>query len=313
MSENIILIKGPTASGKTDLAISLLEEFPIEIVSVDSVMVYKGLNIGTAKPSDALLKKYPHHLVNICEPHENYSVGQFYQDVSKAIQLIVKKGKVPLLVGGTMMYFRAIQQGLSNLPTSNASLREQIETEARINGWPYMHGKLKEVDPISAKKIKPTDKQRIERALEVYQISGKPISQHHKEKSKSLNYNYFNISLIPTIRSKLHSIIANRLETMIDEGLVDEVRVLLNSEQVNSTCNSMKSVGYKQICQYLINSCTLEEAKEDAKTSTRRLAKRQLTWLRSESSNIEIDIHSDSIIDKSKSALDTFLNKNIHD
>ena len=138
MSENIILIKGPTASGKTDLAISLLEEFPIEIVSVDSVMVYKGLNIGTAKPSDALLKKYPHHLVNICEPHENYSVGQFYQDVSKAIQLILKKGKVPLLVGGTMMYFRAIQQGLSNLPTSNASTQRTDRNRSK-NQWLAIH------------------------------------------------------------------------------------------------------------------------------------------------------------------------------
>ena len=310
MSENIILIKGPTASGKTDLAMSLLKYFPLEIISVDSVMVYKGLNIGTAKPSEALLKQYPHHLVNICEPHENYSVGQFYHDVSTAIQLILKKGKVPLLVGGTMMYFRALQQGLSNLPTSDSLLREQIEIEAKIKGWQYMHNKLKEVDPTSANKIKPTDKQRIERALEVYQISGIPISQHHKEKSESLNYNYFNISLIPTIRSKLHSAIDNRLEAMIDEGLIDEVKVLLKSEQLDSTCNSMKSIGYKQICEYLKNNCTLDEAKENAKTSTRRLAKRQLTWLRSESSNIEIDIDIDNTIDKSQAALQTFFNKN---
>ena len=310
MSENIILIKGPTASGKTDLAISLLKHFPLEVISVDSVMVYKGLNIGTAKPSEALLKQYPHHLVNICEPHENYSVGQFYNDVSTAIQLILKKGKVPLLVGGTMMYFRALQQGLSNLPTSNSLLREQIEIEAKINGWQYMHNKLKEVDPISANKIKPTDKQRIERALEVYQISGIPISQHHKKKSESLNYNYFNVSLIPTIRSKLHSEIDNRLEKMIDEGLIDEVKVLLKLKQLDSTCNSMKSIGYKQICEYLKNNCTLDEAKENAKTSTRRLAKRQLTWLRSESSNIEIDIDAGNAIDKSQAALQTFFNKN---
>jgi len=310
MSENIILIKGPTASGKTDLAISLLKHFPLEVISVDSVMVYKGLNIGTAKPSETLLKQYPHHLVNICEPHANYSVGQFYNDVSTAIQLIFKKGKVPLLVGGTMMYFRALQQGLSKLPASNSLIREQIEIEAKINGWQYMHNKLKEVDPISANKIKPTDKQRIERALEVYQISGIPISQHHKEKSESSNYNYFNVSLIPTIRSKLHSVIDNRLEAMIDEGLIDEVKVLLKSEQLDSTCNSMKSIGYKQICEYLNNNCTLDEAKENAKTSTRRLAKRQLTWLRSESSNIEIDIDADNAIDKSQAALQTFFNKN---
>jgi len=310
MSENIILIKGPTASGKTDLAISLLKHFPLEVISVDSVMVYKGLNIGTAKPSKTLLKQYPHHLVNICEPHANYSVGQFYNDVSTAIQLIFKKGKVPLLVGGTMMYFRALQQGLSKLPASNSLIREQIEIEAKINGWQYMHNKLKEVDPISTNKIKPTDKQRIERALEVYQISGIPISQHHKEKSESLNYNYFNVSLIPTIRSKLHSVIDNRLEAMIDEGLIDEVKVLLKSEQLDSTCNSMKSIGYKQICEYLNNNCTLDEAKENAKTSTRRLAKRQLTWLRSESSNIEIDIDADNAIDKSQAALQTFFNKN---
>ena len=224
--------------------------------------------------------------------------------------MILKKGKVPLLVGGTMMYFRALQQGLSNLPTSNSLLREQIEIEAKINGWQYMHNKLKEVDPISANKIKPTDKQRIERALEVYQISGIPISQHHKKKSESLNYNYFNVSLIPTIRSKLHSEIDNRLEKMIDEGLIDEVKVLLKLKQLDSTCNSMKSIGYKQICEYLKNNCTLDEAKENAKTSTRRLAKRQLTWLRSESSNIEIDIDAGNAIDKSQAALQTFFNKN---
>lgn len=308
MSEKIILIKGPTASGKTDLAISLLDHLPLEIISVDSVMVYRGLNIGTAKPSEQILKKYPHHLVNISDPYENYSVGKFYQDVSKAIQLVLNRGKVPLLVGGTMMYFRAIQQGLSNLPKSDALVRNQIELLAKTKGWSYMHKKLFDLDPISANKIKPTDKQRIERALEVYKITGIPLSQLHKEKPKKLNYDYFSVSLVPSIRSKLHSTIDNRLESMIDEGLIDEVKALLDSDKLDSKTNSMKSVGYKQICEYLETKCSLVEAKDNAKTSTRRLAKRQLTWLRSESSDIEFDIYNDNIIDKAKLALDSFIN-----
>jgi len=281
MTQSVITLRGPTASGKTDLAIDLSDRLPIEIVSVDSVMVYRGLNIGSAKPDQQTLENYPHHLIDICDPSFNYSLGNFYEDVNKAIKIILSKRRTPILVGGTMMYFNALSKGLSDLPSSDHAIRKKIEDEADEIGWPELHKRLSEIDPVSGEKIKSNDKQRIQRALEVYELSGKPLSSFFSDNRKKSDYEFFNISLFPDDRETLYKRIEDRFDQMLDHGLVDEVRALLNRPELSSSHNSMKSIGYKEICAHLEGKQTLIEAKEKSILATRRLAKRQLTWLRS--------------------------------
>jgi len=281
MTQSVITLRGPTASGKTDLAIDLSDRLPIEIVSVDSVMVYRGLNIGSAKPDQQTLENYPHHLIDICDPSFNYSLGNFYEDVNKAIKIILSKRRTPILVGGTMMYFNALSKGLSDLPSSDHAIRKKIEDEADEIGWPELHKRLSEIDPVSGEKIKSNDKQRIQRALEVYELSGKPLSSFFSDNRKKSDYEFFNISLFPDDREILYKRIEDRFDQMLDHGLVDEVRALLNRPELSSSHNSMKSIGYKEICAHLEGKQTLIEAKEKSILATRRLAKRQLTWLRS--------------------------------
>ena len=281
MTQSVITLRGPTASGKTDLAIDLSDRLPIEIVSVDSVMVYRGLNIGSAKPDQQTLENYPHHLIDICDPSFNYSLGNFYEDVNKAIKIILSKRRTPILVGGTMMYFNALSKGLSDLPSSDHVIRKKIEDEADEIGWPELHKRLSEIDPVSGEKIKSNDKQRIQRALEVYELSGKPLSSFFSDNRKKSDYEFFNISLFPDDREILYKRIEDRFDQMLDHGLVDEVRALLNRPELSSSHNSMKSIGYKEICAHLEGKQTLIEAKEKSILATRRLAKRQLTWLRS--------------------------------
>jgi len=281
MTQSVITLRGPTASGKTDLAIDLSDRLPIEIVSVDSVMVYRGLNIGSAKPDQQTLENYPHHLIDICDPSFNYSLGNFYEDVNKAIKIILSKRRTPILVGGTMMYFNALSKGLSDLPSSDHVIRKKIEDEADEIGWPELHKRLSEIDPVSGEKIKSNDKQRIQRALEVYELSGKPLSSFFSDNRKKSDYEFFNISLFPDDRETLYKRIEDRFDQMLDHGLVDEVRALLNRPELSSSHNSMKSIGYKEICAHLEGKQTLIEAKEKSILATRRLAKRQLTWLRS--------------------------------
>ena len=281
MTQSVITLRGPTASGKTHLTINLSNKLPLEIISVDSVMVYRGLNIGSAKPDQQTLENYPHHLIDICDPSFNYSLGNFYEDVNKAIKIILSKRRTPILVGGTMMYFNALSKGLSDLPSSDHAIRKKIEDEADEIGWPELHKRLSEIDPVSGEKIKSNDKQRIQRALEVYELSGKPLSSFFSDNRKKSDYEFFNISLFPDDRETLYKRIEDRFDQMLDHGLVDEVRALLNRPELSSSHNSMKSIGYKEICAHIEGKQTLIEAKEKSILATRRLAKRQLTWLRS--------------------------------
>ena len=298
MSQTVITLRGPTASGKTDLAISLIKELPLEIVSVDSVMVYRGLDIGSAKPNQQILDQYPHHLINISDPDNNYSLGKFFKDVNKAIQIIAENKKIPILVGGTMMYFNILSKGLSNLPSSDDEIRKKIEDQAEVMGWPELHKKLSEVDPISAAKIKPNDKQRIQRALEVIELTGKPLSEFFKDQQNTEDYNFFNISLFATNRDHLYQRINSRFSEMLNDGLVDEVKSLLESTNLRSSNNSMKSIGYREICAFLDNKLSLKEAEKNATMATRRLAKRQITWLRSLKDHNSYDILEKNLIQK---------------
>ena len=281
MIQSVVTLRGPTASGKTDLAIDLSDRLPIEIVSVDSVMVYRGLNIGSAKPDQKTLNNYPHNLIDICDPSVNYSLGDFYEDANEAIKFIHSKERIPMLVGGTMMYFNTLTKGLSDLPSSDQAIRKKLEDEADEIGWPQLHKRLSKIDPVSGEKIEANDKQRIQRALEVYELSGKPLSSFFSDNRKKSDYEFFNISLFPHDREILYKRIEDRFDQMLDHGLVDEVRALLNRPELSSSHNSMKSIGYKEICAHLEGKQTLIEAKEKSILATRRLAKRQLTWLRS--------------------------------
>ena len=298
MSQTVITLRGPTASGKTDLAISLIKELPLEIVSVDSVMVYRGLDIGSAKPNQQILDQYPHHLINISDPDNNYSLGKFFKDVNKAIRIITENKKIPILVGGTMMYFNILTKGLSNLPSSDNEIRKKIEHQAEVMGWPELHKKLSEVDPISAAKIKPNDKQRIQRALEVIELTGKPLSEFFKDQQNTEDYNFFNISLFATNRDHLYQRINSRFSEMLNDGLVDEVKRLLELTNLRSSNNSMKSIGYREICAFLENKLSLKEAEKNATMATRRLAKRQITWLRSLKDHNSYDILEKNLIQK---------------
>ena len=298
MSQTVITLRGPTASGKTDLAISLIKKLPLEIVSVDSVMVYRGLDIGSAKPNQQILDQYPHHLVNISDPENDYSLGKFFKDVTKAIQLITQNKKIPILVGGTMMYFNILSKGLSNLPSSDLDIRKRIEHQAEQMGWPELHKKLSEVDPRSATKIKPNDKQRIQRALEVFELTGKPLSEFFKNQKNTKNYNFFNVCLFPTNRDYLYQRINSRFSQMLSDGLVDEVKNLLASSNLSPSNNSMKSIGYREICAFIESKTTLEVAEQNATMATRRLAKRQITWLRSIKSQNSYDIFEKNLVQK---------------
>ena len=298
MPQTVITLRGPTASGKTDLAISLIKELPLEIVSVDSVMVYRGLDIGSAKPNQQILDQYPHHLINISDPDNNYSLGKFFKDVNKAIRLITENKKIPILVGGTMMYFNILSKGLSNLPSSDDEIRKKIEHQAEVMGWPELHKKLSEVDPISATKIKPNDKQRVQRALEVIELTGKPLSEFFKDQQHTEDYNFFNISLFATKLDRLYQRINSRFSKMLNDGLVDEVNGLLESTNLRSSNNSMKSIGYREICAFLDNKLSLKEAEQNATMATRRLAKRQITWLRSLKDHNSYDILEKNLIQK---------------
>ena len=298
MENKIITLKGPTSSGKTNHASKLIKSYPLEIISVDSVMVYKGLDIGSAKPTSEELKLCPHHLIDVCEPTENYSAGEFYQDAQQLIQSIIRRGKIPFLVGGTMMYFRVLERGISQLPSANPTVRNQIESEAADNGWKKLHQKLHRIDPIAANKIDPSDKQRIQRAIEVYRITGKPISSFHDEHNKKMDYQRLDLSLVPSKRDILYDRIENRFDSMLDQGLVSEVGHLLSQDSLTSSHNSLRSVGYKQICEFIENKCTHDEARANAIVATRRFAKRQLTWLRSDAGSLVFDpLHRGSEVD----------------
>jgi tRNA dimethylallyltransferase len=277
-----ILLMGPTASGKSQIAMEIAEYFPIEIVSVDSAQVFRHMDIGTAKPDQETLAEVPHHLINIINPDESYSAAQFRQDALTVMHAITARNKIPLLTGGTMLYFRALLEGLSVLPPADKDLRLIIDNRAKEVGWPAMHQKLSELDQESAARIKPTDSQRIQRALEVCYLTNKPMSEILKIPTQAdLPYRVINIAIQPSERSALHKRIAERFETMIAKGLIDEVQLIRKQFDVNSESPSMRCVGYRQVCLYLDDQINRSEMHDMGIAATRQLAKRQLTWLRS--------------------------------
>ncbi|MGI9248653.1 MAG: tRNA (adenosine(37)-N6)-dimethylallyltransferase MiaA [Woeseiaceae bacterium] len=276
---------GPTASGKTDIAISLRKRFPCDIVSVDSALVYRGMDIGTAKPDSETLKRAPHRLIDIRDPEDGYSAGDFVRDARDEMRAILANGRIPLLVGGTMMYFRALTEGIAELPQADDEVRRQIDEQANKLGWPAVHAELQIVDPIAAERINPNDSQRIQRALEVYRISGKALTEWQQEASGPTdNVTYLKIALQIEPRKLLHARIALRLDQMMESGFIDELRGLRERPGVTRDSSSMRSVGYRQFWNYLEDECSLDEAKDRALFATRQLAKRQITWLRSERS-----------------------------
>ena len=284
-----IFLMGPTASGKTALAVSLVEQFPLEIISVDSALVYRGMDIGTAKPDAATLARAPHHLLDIRDPTDIYSAAAFCNDARRLMADIVVRGKVPLLVGGTMLYFRALLQGLDDLPRANAALRQELEAAAASRGWPALHAELAQVDPATAARLAPKDSQRIGRALEIFQLTGTPMSALLDKAQSTLPYRVLQLALIPSDRAVLHQRIAERFDAMLAEGLIDEVKSLRRTYALNADLPSMRAVGYRQAWAYLEGEVDLSELREQGIAATRQLAKRQLTWLRSWPDAVTLD------------------------
>lgn len=306
MKQNAILLMGPTASGKTELAISLCKRFPCDIISVDSALVYRGMNIGTAKPDVDTLRRAPHRLVDIRDPEQSYSAGDFVRDARNEMQQILASGRIPLLAGGTMMYFRALTEGIADLPGADESIRQEIDALAEASGWPAVHKELQKVDPVAAERINPNDSQRLQRALEVFRSSGKSLTDWQRTAAPPRDdINYVKIGLSIEPRKLLHDRIAVRLSRMLEDGFLDELRVLRERPGLTSNSPAMRSVGYRQFWACLDGECTLEEASDRALFATRQLAKRQLTWLRSEKSVYFVDALEATAID----TISTFLVK----
>jgi tRNA dimethylallyltransferase len=277
-----IFLMGPTASGKTALAVELVENFNCEIISVDSALVYKGMDIGTAKPDAELQMRAPHRLINLIDPTEAYSAANFREDALREMADITAKGKVPLLVGGTMMYFKFLRDGAAQLPKADDAVRQHLLTQGEEFGWPYMHAKLAEIDPVSAERLKPMDSQRIQRALEVFEISGKTLTQFWAEQyEQPLPYAVTNFAVMPKERKTLHKRIAQRYQIMMQQGFVDEVKKLFARADLHEELPSIRCVGYRQVWQYLQGEIDYDEMIERGIIATRQLAKRQITWLRS--------------------------------
>lgn len=280
-----VCLMGPTASRKTELAIRLAAALPLDIISVDSAMVYRSMDIGTAKPDRHTLARAPHRLIDIREPEDAYSAGDFVRDARSEIESIHAQGRIPLLVGGTMMYFRALTDGMAALPGADAALRAAIDAEAAASGWPEMHRLLAAVDPVAARRIGANDSQRIQRALEVYRATGKALSQWHLETRASPSRTHFvKIALVPDNRGVLHRRIEDRLAAMLEAGFVEEVRRLRLRPSLSRDSASMRAVGYRQLWAYLDGDADRDAAIGAALAATRQLAKRQLTWLRSDRS-----------------------------
>lgn len=278
-----IFLMGPTASGKTAVAVDLVRRFPVEIISVDSALVYRGMDIGTAKPDAALLRIAPHRLIDIRDPSEPYSAAEFRSDALAAMEDIHAQGRVPLLVGGTFLYFRALQQGLSEMPAADPEIRARLEAAARSGGLPRLHARLARVDPQAAARIHATDAQRIQRALEVYEATGQPLSAWHAQgRSGTFPWRVLKLALLPEDRSVLHARIAARFRDMLAAGFVEEMRGLFAREDLHRELPAMRAVGYRQAWAWLAGETVYEDMLERATVATRQYARRQLTWLRAE-------------------------------
>ncbi len=277
----IAVLTGPTGTGKSDVALRLAREFPIEIVSVDSAQVYRGLDIGSAKPGAAERAAVAHHLIDLVDPTASYSAGQFVRDAMRAIEDIEARGRVPLLVGGTMLYLRALIGGIATLPRSSDAVRASIDSDAQRLGWPAMHARLGEVDAVAAARIHPNDAQRIQRALEVHTVVGRPISELQAVTRRPTEREFICVALIPHDRARLHIVLSQRFEAMMAAGLLDEVRRLFARDDLTDAHPAIRAVGYRQLWSHLAGAYPLETAVTRAIAATRQLAKRQMTWLRS--------------------------------
>ena len=276
-----VALLGPTASGKSALALELAARLPAEIVSVDSAQVYRGMDIGTAKPSRAERSKVPHHLIDLVDPTETYSAGRFRDDAIRAIEGILARGRMPLLVGGTMLYYRGLAAGLDELPPADANIRARIDAEAAMRGWPAMHAELAAVDAKTAARVKPADPQRIQRALEVWRATGKPLSALHQRSVLPLPFELKTFAIIPADRTELHRRIAARFDAMLKAGLIEELEALKTRFRLSSGMPSIRAVGYRQAWEYLEGAYDRAALREKGVAATRQLAKRQVTWLRS--------------------------------
>ena len=278
-----IFLMGPTASGKTALACELSEHFPLDLVSVDSALVYRDMDIGTAKPDRAMLARYPHALVDIRDPARPYSAADFCTDALSVMQQVSQRGRVPLLVGGTGLYFRALQRGLSDLPEADPATRARLAAEARELGWPALHARLAQVDPAAAARISSHDTQRLQRALEVFSLTGRPLSELQRGAPPArFPWRVLKLALLPADRHRLHERIARRFDAMLDEGFLDEVRALRTREDLHPELPSIRAVGYRQAWEYLDGRSDASQFRDRAIFATRQLAKRQITWLRSD-------------------------------
>ena len=288
MARTAYALLGPTASGKSALALKVAQKQPVEIVSLDSALVYRGMDIGTAKPGAELRAQVPHHLIDIIDPDQSYSAGRWRQDAISTVEGIFNRKHVPLLVGGTMLYYRALVAGLDSLPQADARIRAELDADAAQRGWPALHADLARVDPAAAQRIKPNDPQRIQRALEVWKVTGKPLSALQGVARPALPFEVKGIALLPD-RALLHQRIENRFDAMLRLGLVDEVKRLRKKYRLDAAMPSMRAVGYRQVWQFLEGEIDQAAMRTHAVTATRQLAKRQLTWLRSFPDLVRLD------------------------
>src|SRR5687768_6221200 len=288
LAPSVYALLGPTASGKSGLAIKAADKLPLEIVSMDSALVYRGMDIGTAKPAAELRAQVPHHLIDIIDPDQSYSAGRWRADAIRTVSEILERKKIPLLVGGTMLYYRARTAGLDELPQADARVRAAIDAEAAARGWPALHAQLAKVDPQTAQRIAPNDSQRIQRSLEVWRVTGKPLSALQGVATGDLPFEVRGVALIPD-RTLLHDRIRTRFEAMLKLGLIDEVKALKKKFRLSASMPSMRAVGYRQVWEYLEGAFDKETLKERATAATRQLAKRQLTWLRSFPNLLRLD------------------------
>ena len=303
-----ILLMGPTASGKTALACAIADRYPVDIISVDSAQVFRDMDIGTAKPDAATLARYPHRLIDIISPEERYSAARFRTDALAAMAAITAAGRVPLLVGGTMLYFKALREGLADLPEADPALRAQIDAEATERGWPALHAELAQLDPDTAARLAPTDAQRIQRALEILRTTGKPLNEHFAaQRSEPPPYRLLSLALLPSDRAVLHERIARRFDEMLAQGLVGEVERLRAQYKLDANLPSMRCVGYRQVWEMLEGTLPKNELRDRGIYATRQFAKRQITWLRSMSDLVTLDPLDSSATEQALKLVTDFL------
>ncbi len=298
-----IFLMGPTAAGKTDLAVALAERLPVDIISVDSAMVYRDMDIGTAKPEPEVLARAPHALIDLIDPAEAYSAARFRDDALAEMARITAAGRIPLLVGGTMLYYRALQQGLSPLPQADPAIRARLELEAQRDGWEQLHQRLAEVDPEAADRIHRNDPQRLQRALEVYELTGRPMSELWRQKGEAFPYRVAKLVVAPADRELLRERISLRFQQMLEQGFVDEVERLWQRGDLRADMPSIRCVGYRQVWGYLADEYDYETMTERAITATRQFAKRQFTWLRSENETQFVESTRKSLLNEALAIL----------